>query len=89
MPVATSHPAVKNDLGAATFVTPVGLDGHKNETGPGWRTTPNSVVLALHFSVGGGRDFPRKAKTGMDGVLHLSQARSLSSMSATISEALS
>ena len=79
MPVATSHPVVKNDLGASTFVTP--LDGHKNETGPGWRTTPNTVVLALHFSVGsGGWDFPRKAKTGMGGVLPLSQARSLSSM---------
>src|SRR5580693_8827835 len=49
-------PCCEERLRASTFVTACWLDSHKNGMGPGSRTTPNTVVLALHFSVGNGDD---------------------------------
>ena len=48
----TLEPCCEERQGAFTFITACWLDSRKNETGSGSRTTPNTVGLALHFSVG-------------------------------------
>src|SRR5258706_10926837 len=68
------------DTGHRLVVTARWLDGRKNETRSGSGTTPNTVGLALHFSVGigGGPEFLRESKywSGCSG--HLAQADSQS-----------
>lgn len=60
------------------FVSTRWLDSHKNETNHVRGTTPNTVVLVLHFSVGNEAGISQEGESGIGGALHLADADSLS-----------